>query len=109
MERVVLAREEEMKDLSNWPALHSRHRKNSSANSTVAGVASYVYDKAENKAADQSAEFILRLKYNLQGNGEPQWMETWHFDVEDAGIDGISGAAKRIFPGVYAHKQSSVW
>ena len=109
MVRVVLAREKEKRNRRNWPALHSRHRKISSANSAVAGVASYVYDKAENKATDQSVEFILRLKYNLQGNGEPQWMATWRSDVKDAGIDGISGVVKRIFLGVYAHKQSSGW
>lgn len=35
-------------------------------------LASYVYDKAENKCTDGSAEFILRLKYTLWGNREMQ-------------------------------------
>lgn len=40
--------------------------------SALTRLASYVYDKAENKCTDESAEFILRLKYTLWGNREVQ-------------------------------------
>ena len=55
-------REEKSEKLA---ALHSRHRESSSAHSALTRLASYVYDKAENKCTDESAEFILRLKYTL--------------------------------------------
>lgn len=42
--------------------LHSRHRKISSWNILLTGLASYVYDKAENECSDQSPEFILSSK-----------------------------------------------
>lgn len=52
MERVIWVSEKEAKS-EELAALHSRHRKISSANSSaLARFASYVYDKAENKCTD---------------------------------------------------------
>lgn len=55
--------------------LHSRHRKMSFWNILLAGLASYGYDKAENKCTDQSPEFILRLK-DTYSKAAGFWMQT---------------------------------
>lgn len=88
---------------SEKPAvLHSRHKEISSANSALARLASYAYDKAENKCTDYSAELILRLQYNHKGS--ISWTAAWRFQANNSGLGGTLGVATCHFPGVYAHQ-----
>ena len=50
--------------------MHSRHREISSAHSALTRLASYVYDKAENKCTDESAEFILTQIHLMRKQGD---------------------------------------
>lgn len=64
--------------------LHSRHKEISSANSALARLASYVYDKAENKCTDYSAELTLGLQYNHRGS--LSWAAAWRFQANNSGL-----------------------
>jgi len=75
-------------------ALHSRHKEISSANSALARLPSYVYDKAENKCTDYTAELILRLQYNRKGS--ISWTAAWRFQANKSGLGGTPGVATCI-------------
>lgn len=74
--------------------LHSRHKEISSANSALARLASYVYDKAENKCTDYSAELILRLQYNHKGSISRK--AACRFQANNSGLGGTLGVATCI-------------